>query len=87
MTRLEAQQKVKYYYDKWQEYQSVLDKMDAVFDIQDFNKPFRKYSIEELQRLLNVSEKAYDYSRENQDSNIYDYNLMALKEDKITLAR
>lgn len=87
MTRLEAQQKVKYYYDKWQEYQAVLDKMDAVFDIRDFNKPFRKYSLEELGRLLDVSEKAYEYSRVNQDSNIYDYNLLALKEDRITLAR
>lgn len=87
MTKLEAQQKAKYYYEKWQEYQAVLDKMDMVFDIQDFNKPFRKYSIGELQALLEVSEKAYEYSRENGESNIYDYNLLSAKEDRITLAR
>lgn len=33
MTKLEAQQKAKYYYEKWQEYQAVLDKMNMVFDI------------------------------------------------------
>lgn len=89
MTRLEAQQKVEYYRKKLNEYQAVLDKMDAVFDIQDFNKPFRKYTIDELQRLLDVSEKAYEWSREeeNANSNIYDYNLLSPKEDRITLAR
>lgn len=87
MTRLEAQQKVEYYRKKLNEYQAVLDKMDMVFDIPDFNKPFKKYSIAELSALLECSEKAYEFSRENGESNIYDYNLMALKDDRITLAR
>lgn len=89
MTRLEAQQKVEYYRKKLNEYQAVLDQMDRVFDIPDFNKPFRKYSIGELQALLEVSEKAYEWSREeeNANSNIYDYNLISAKEDRITLAR
>ena len=89
MTQFEAKQKAQYYYEKYQEYQRILDKMEAVFDIPDFNKPFRKYTIDELQKLLDVSEKAYEWSREeeNANSNIYDYNLLSAKEDRITLAR
>lgn len=89
MTRFEAEQKVTYYRKKLNEYQKILDNMDKVFDIQDFSKPFRKYSIGELQALLEVSEKAYEWSREkeNADYNIYDYNLSTPKADNVTLAR
>lgn len=87
MTLLEAQQKAKYYYEKWQEYQKQVEKMETAFDIQDMNKPFKKYTVGELNQLYNISEKAYEWSRENADSNIYDYNLMALKEDRIILSR
>lgn len=87
MTRLEAQQKVEYYRKKLNEYQAVLEQMDRVFDIPDFNKPFKKYNINELQQLLDCSEKAYEWSLENGESNIYDYNLLSMKEDRITLAR
>lgn len=87
MTRLEAQQKVEYYRKKLNEYQAVLDQMDRVFDIPDYNKPFKKYSIDELQKLLDCSEKAYEWSLENRESNIHDYNLLSMKEDRITLAR
>ena len=48
MTRFEAQQKVAYYRKKLEEYQAILDDMEKVFDIDDFNKPFRKYSINDL---------------------------------------
>lgn len=87
MTLLEAQQKAKYYYEKWQEYQKEADRMETAFDIADMNKPFKKYTVNELNQLYNISEKAYEWSRENADSNIYDYNLMAIKEDRIILAR
>lgn len=87
MTLLEAQQKAKYYYQKWQEYQKEVERMETAFDIHDMNKPFKKYTINEIQQLYNISEKAYEWMQENQDSNIYDYNLMALKEDKIILAK
>lgn len=61
--------------------------METAFDIADMNKPFKKYTVNELNQLYNISEKAYEWSRENADSNIYDYNLMAIKEDRIILAR
>ncbi len=87
MTLFEAQQKAQYYYNKWQEYQKEVERMETAFDIADLNKPFRKYSVAELSKLYNISEKAYDWSRENADSNIYDYNLLATKDDRIILAR
>lgn len=89
MTKFEAQQKVNYYRKKLEEYQAILDDMEKVFDIDDFNKPFRKYSINDLQALLDVSEKAYEWSREeeNKDATIYDYNLQVCAAARITLAR
>lgn len=87
MTLFEAQQKAQYYYNKWQEYQKEVDRMETAFDIADLNKPFRKYTVAELSQLYNISEKAYDWSRENADNNIYDYNLLATKDDRIILAR
>lgn len=87
MTLLEAQQKAKYYYQKWQEYQKEVERMETAFDISDMNKPFKKYTINETQQLYNISEKAYEWMLENKDANIYDYNLMALKEDRIILAK
>lgn len=87
MTRLEAEQKVKYYRDKWSEYQKILDKMDMVFDIPDLEKPFGKYTLPEQQKLYQISEKAYEYSIEHKEENIYDYNLLSAKDNKITLAR
>lgn len=87
MTLFEAQQKAQYYYNKWQEYQKEVERMETAFDIADLNKPFRKYTVAELSQLYNISEKAYDWSRENADSNIYDYNLLATKDDRIILAR
>lgn len=87
MTKLELQQKVDYYRRKLDEYQKELDKMELVFDIHDYNKPFRKYSIAELSHLLECSEKAYEYSRENPNENIHDYNLLSVKEDRVNLAR
>lgn len=87
MTRLELQQKVDYYRRKLDEYQKELDKMEMVFDIHDYNKPFKKYSLAELQHLKDCSEKAYEYSLENKEENIYDYNLVSLKDDRVNLAR
>lgn len=87
MTLFEAQQKAQYYYNKWQEYQKEVERMETAFDIADLNKPFRKYTVAELSQLYNISEKAYDWSRENADNNIYDYNLLATKDDRIILAR
>lgn len=87
MTLFEAQQKAQYYYNKWQEYQKEVERMETAFDIADLNKPFRKYTVAELSQLYNISGKAYDWSRENADSNIYDYNLLATKDDRIILAR
>lgn len=89
MTKFEAEQKVAYYRKKLEEYQAILDDMEKVFDIDDFNKPFRKYSINDLQALLDVSEKAYEWSREeeNIDATIYDYNLQACAAERITLAK
>lgn len=87
MTLLEAQQKAEYYYSKWQEYQKEVERMGKAFDIRDMNKPFRKYTVAELNQLYTISNKAYEWSLENRDSNIYDYNLMAIKEDKVILAR
>ena len=87
MTLFEAQQKAQYYYNKWQEYQKEVERMETAFDIADLNKPFRKYTVAELSELYNISEKAYDWSRENADNNIYDYNLLATKDDRIILAR
>lgn len=87
MTLFEAQQKAQYYYNKWQEYQKEVERMESAFDIADLNKPFRKYTVAELSQLYNISEKAYDWSRENADNNIYDYNLLATKDDRIILAR
>lgn len=87
MTLFEAQQKAEYYYNKWQEYQKEVERMQSAFSIKDLNKPFKKYTVNELQQLYSISGKAYEWSRENPDSNIYDYNLMAIKEDRIILAR
>lgn len=87
MTLLEAKQKAEYHYAKWQEYQQQVEKMGKAFDIRDMNKPFRKYTVAELNQLYTISEKAYNWSLENKDSNIYDYNLMAIKEEKVILSR
>lgn len=89
MTKFEVQQKVAYYRKKLEEYQAILDDMEKVFDIDDFNKPFRKYSINDLQALLDISEKAYEWSREeeNKDATIYDYNLQACAAERIILAK
>lgn len=87
MTLFEAQQKAQYYYNKWQEYQKEVERMETAFSIADMNKPFRKYTVAELSQLFNISDKAYEWSRENADSNIYDYNLLAPKDDRIILAR
>lgn len=87
MTLLEAQQKAQYYYNKWQEFQKEVERMETAFSIDTMDKPFKKYSLADLQKLYSISGKAYEWAQENPDSNIYDYNFMAVKEDKILLAK
>ena len=87
MTLLEAQQKLQYHYAKWQEYQKEVERLETAFSIDNMQKPFKKYSLHELQKLFTLSNKAYEWGKENADSNIYDYNFMATKEDQVLLAK
>lgn len=89
MTKAEVKQKVDYHSRKLAEYKKELERMETAFEISDMNKPFRKYTINDLQALLEVSQKAYEWSREeeNRNATIYDYNLQAYVEDRVLLAK
>lgn len=87
MTKAELKYKVDYYYKKYMEFQKQLEKMDKAFEIYDMEKPFKDYTIAEMQLLTDISEKAYEWSRENPNSNIYDYNTSANTNEKIALGK
>lgn len=54
-----------------------LEKFGTVFCIKDKEKSFRKYSVNEMNELYNISKSAFEYLESNRDESILDYNKIA----------
>lgn len=87
MTKLELQQKQEYYRRKLNEINAELERMDKVFTIHDKEKPFRKYSVIEMNELFDISQDAFNWLSENNENNILDYNAQASKDKQVNFDR
>lgn len=54
--------------------QKQLEKYDTAFNINDNEKPYKKYSIAECSQLYEISKRAYEWLNENPQNTILDYN-------------
>lgn len=86
-TKTELKQKAEYYKRKLAEVQKELDRMETCFCIDDKEKPFSKYNIQEMNDLYAINQTAFEYLDANKSESIMDYNLSASKEKQVMLEK
>lgn len=88
MTKKEVQQKIEYHIKKAMEYKKELERMSMVLDLKgEMDKPFNKYDMQEMNQLLTMNEKAFNWLNQNKEKNIYDWNYLMGETEQVPLAR
>jgi hypothetical protein len=87
MTKYELKQKKERLQKQLEEVNKELERMSKTLLLKDNEKPFSKYTISEMNNLCEISEKAFNWMNENKDKNIYDYNALQSKDNKIPLEK
>lgn len=87
MTKKELEYKIQQQRKKLNELLAEYEKMNQVFDIDNKEKPFKKWSLAEQEQLFELKESAYSWLLDNKDKSILDYNNEHTKEQRITFAK
>lgn len=85
MTKNELEFKIKRLREQLKNAEAELEKMNAVFYIDDKEKPFKKWSINEQQELYKINIKAWEWLCDNKDSTILDYNENTIKKEELVI--
>lgn len=87
LTKYELKQKKERLQKELAEVNAKLEKLNKTLQLDNNEKPFSKYTIGEMENLLDCSEKAYNWLSENKDKNIYDFNATQPTANKVVLDR
>lgn len=90
MTKFELEDKVKFHSQELKKYQKALDDAgDGFFELAQHDKPFKKFTLLELDSLSRINERAYAWftgDEENEghkDATIEDFNKTVGKLDQV----
>lgn len=91
MTKKEIMNEISYHSQKITELQKMLESAVDELKLDDYEKPFRRYTINELEDLYSINQKVFEWFNDDEEPerknmSIIEYNQQALKKDRMPLA-